>query len=175
MPLIDAIELYLLASPRASRRSTTYRRFDDKSVFQKVSNSTAFPMTNSNKPSDCDHGRRAAMRTRSASRAMTNSGELRGLAQRGLRGVKLGPANRGRRLDAAERQAKVIEAKAIDAGRSATSVNWYWFVIVPCGPYPPPQPVRVIRIIPNRATATIGQPRIPIIAPREGYCLASDH
>ena len=41
-------------------------------------------------------------------------GELRGLAQRGLRGVKLGRANRGRRLDAAERQAKVIEAKAID-------------------------------------------------------------
>jgi len=35
-------------------------------------------------------------------------------AQRGLRGIKLGPANRGRRLDAAERQAKVIEAKAID-------------------------------------------------------------
>jgi hypothetical protein len=38
-------------------------------------------------------------------------GELRGLAhnqlfrQRGLFGVKLGPANRGRRLDAAERQA----------------------------------------------------------------------
>jgi hypothetical protein len=39
-------------------------------------------------------------------------GELRGLAhsqvfnQRGLRGIKLGPANRGRRLDAAERQAR---------------------------------------------------------------------
>jgi len=38
-------------------------------------------------------------------------GELRGLShsplfrQRGLFGVKLGPANRGRRLDAAERQA----------------------------------------------------------------------
>ena len=45
---------------------------------------------------------------------MTYRGELRRVAQRGLRGVKLGRANRGRRLDAAERQAKVIEAKAID-------------------------------------------------------------
>jgi hypothetical protein len=48
-------------------------------------------------------------------------GELRGLAhsqlyrQRGLWGVKLGPANRGRRLDAAERQA--IEQKMKDEGR----------------------------------------------------------
>ena len=48
-------------------------------------------------------------------------GELRGLAhaqlyrQRGLFGVKLGPANRGRRLDAAERQA--IEEKMRDDGR----------------------------------------------------------
>jgi hypothetical protein len=45
-------------------------------------------------------------------------GELRGLAhsqlfsQRGLRGTTLGPANRGRRLDAAERQA--IEQKLRD-------------------------------------------------------------
>jgi hypothetical protein len=35
--------------------------------------------------------------------------------QRGLFGVKLGPANRGRRLDAAERQA--IEKKMRDEGR----------------------------------------------------------
>ena len=48
-------------------------------------------------------------------------GELRGLAhnqlfsQRGLRGTTLGPANRGRRLDAAERQA--IEQKMRDEGR----------------------------------------------------------
>jgi hypothetical protein len=48
-------------------------------------------------------------------------GELRGLGhrqlfrQRGLFGVKLGPANRGRRLDAAERQA--IEQKMRDEGR----------------------------------------------------------
>jgi len=48
-------------------------------------------------------------------------GELRGLAhrqlyrQRGLWGVKLGPANRGRRLDAAERQ--TIEQKMRDDGR----------------------------------------------------------
>jgi hypothetical protein len=47
------------------------------------------------------------------------SGALRGLShsqlyrQRGLWGVKLGPANRGRRLDAAERQA--IEQKLRDA------------------------------------------------------------
>jgi hypothetical protein len=46
---------------------------------------------------------------------------LRGLAhaqlyrQRGLFGVKLGPANRGRRLDDAERQA--IEQKLKDEGR----------------------------------------------------------
>jgi len=50
-----------------------------------------------------------------------HSGVLRGLAraqqfrQRGLWGVKLGPANRGRRLDAAERQA--IEQKMRDDGR----------------------------------------------------------
>jgi hypothetical protein len=49
------------------------------------------------------------------------SGALRGLAhnqlyrQRGLWGVKLGPANRGRRLDAAERQA--IEQKMRDEGQ----------------------------------------------------------
>ena len=49
------------------------------------------------------------------------SGELRGLShaqlyrQRGLWGVKLGAANRGRRLDAAERQA--IEQKMRDEGR----------------------------------------------------------
>ena len=49
------------------------------------------------------------------------SGVLRGLVhaqlyrQRGLFGVKLGPANRGRRLDAAERQA--IEKKMRDEGR----------------------------------------------------------
>jgi len=48
-------------------------------------------------------------------------GELAGLAhnqlfsQRGLRGTTLGPANRGRRLNAAERQA--IEAKLKDEGR----------------------------------------------------------
>jgi hypothetical protein len=48
-------------------------------------------------------------------------GELRGLSheqlvrQRGLRGIKLGPANRGRRLDAAERQA--IEQKMRNDGR----------------------------------------------------------
>jgi hypothetical protein len=48
-------------------------------------------------------------------------GALRGLAhsqlyrQRGLFGVKLGSANRGRRLDAAERQA--IEQKMRDEGR----------------------------------------------------------
>ena len=48
-------------------------------------------------------------------------GELRGLAhaqlfrQRGLLGTTLGPANRGRRLDAAERQA--IEKKMRDEGR----------------------------------------------------------
>ena len=48
-------------------------------------------------------------------------GELRGLAhshlvnQRGFRGIKLGPANRGRRLDDAERQ--VIEQKMRDEGR----------------------------------------------------------
>jgi hypothetical protein len=48
-------------------------------------------------------------------------GELRGLShsqlfrQRGLHGIKLGPANRGRRLDAAERQA--IEQKLKDEGR----------------------------------------------------------
>ena len=48
-------------------------------------------------------------------------GELCGLAhsqlyrQRGLSGVKLGPANHGRRLDAAERQA--IEQKMRDEGR----------------------------------------------------------
>jgi hypothetical protein len=48
-------------------------------------------------------------------------GELRGLAhnqlfqQRGLRGTTLGPANRGRRLSAAERQA--IEQKMRDEGR----------------------------------------------------------
>jgi hypothetical protein len=48
-------------------------------------------------------------------------GELRGLShsqlyrQRGLWGVKLGPASRGRRLDAAERQA--IEQKMRDEGR----------------------------------------------------------
>jgi hypothetical protein len=47
-------------------------------------------------------------------------GELRGLShsqlyhQRGLWGVKLGPANRGRRLDATERQA--IEQKMRDEG-----------------------------------------------------------
>jgi len=35
--------------------------------------------------------------------------------QRGLWGVKLGPANRGRRLDAAERQ--TIEQKMRDDGR----------------------------------------------------------
>jgi hypothetical protein len=45
-------------------------------------------------------------------------GELRGLAhaqlyrQRGFHGIKLGPANLGRRLDAAERQA--IEQKLKD-------------------------------------------------------------
>jgi hypothetical protein len=49
------------------------------------------------------------------------SGVLRGLAHsqlfrpRGLYGVKLGPANRGRRLDTAERQA--IEQKMRDEGR----------------------------------------------------------
>jgi hypothetical protein len=49
------------------------------------------------------------------------SGGLRGLShsqlyrQRGLYGIKLGPANRGRRLDAAERQA--IEQKMRDEGR----------------------------------------------------------
>ena len=49
------------------------------------------------------------------------SGVLRGLAhaqlyrQRGLHGIKLGPANRGRRLDAAERQA--IEQKMRDERR----------------------------------------------------------
>jgi hypothetical protein len=48
-------------------------------------------------------------------------GELRGLAhnqlfaQRGLRGTMLGPANRGRRLDVAERQA--IEQKMRDDRR----------------------------------------------------------
>ena len=48
-------------------------------------------------------------------------GELRGLThaqlfrQRGLRGTTLGPANRGRRLDAAERQA--IEQRMRDEGR----------------------------------------------------------
>ena len=48
-------------------------------------------------------------------------GELAGLAhsqlfsQRGLRGVKLGPANRGRRLNAVERQ--VIEQRMKDEGR----------------------------------------------------------
>jgi hypothetical protein len=48
-------------------------------------------------------------------------GELRGLthsqlfSQRGLRVSTLGPANRGRRLDAAERQA--IEQKMRDDGR----------------------------------------------------------
>ena len=48
-------------------------------------------------------------------------GELAGLAhsqlfsQRGFRGIKLGPANCGRRLDAAERQA--IEQKMRDEGR----------------------------------------------------------
>jgi hypothetical protein len=48
-------------------------------------------------------------------------GELRGLAhsqlfsQRGLRGITLGPANRGRRLAAAERQA--VEQKMRDEGR----------------------------------------------------------
>jgi hypothetical protein len=48
-------------------------------------------------------------------------GELRGLShsplfrQRGLFGVKLGPANRGRRLDAAE--CKAIEQKMRDEGR----------------------------------------------------------
>jgi hypothetical protein len=48
-------------------------------------------------------------------------GNLRGLShsqlyrQRGLHGVKLGPANRGRRLDTAERQA--IEQKMRDEGR----------------------------------------------------------
>ena len=48
-------------------------------------------------------------------------GGLRGLGhsqlfrQRGLHGIKLGPANRGRRLDAAERQA--IEKKMRDEGR----------------------------------------------------------
>jgi hypothetical protein len=47
-------------------------------------------------------------------------GELRGshsqlYRQRGLWGVKLGPANRGRRLDAAERRA--IEQKMRDEGR----------------------------------------------------------
>jgi hypothetical protein len=48
-------------------------------------------------------------------------GGLRGLShsqlyrQRGLWGVKLGPANRGRRLDAAERQA--IEQRMKDEGR----------------------------------------------------------
>ena len=52
-------------------------------------------------------------------------GELAGLAhnqlfsQRGLRGTTLGPANRGRRLDAAERQA--IEQK--NAGRWAAVRN----------------------------------------------------
>ena len=50
-----------------------------------------------------------------------HSSALRGLAraqqyrQRGMWGVKLGPANRGRRLDAAERQA--IEQKMRDEGR----------------------------------------------------------
>jgi hypothetical protein len=49
------------------------------------------------------------------------SGALGGLShsqlyrQRGLWGVKLGPANRDRRLDAAERQA--IEQKMRDEGR----------------------------------------------------------
>ena len=49
-------------------------------------------------------------------------GELRGLTalaqlfrQRGLRGTTLGPAHRGRRLDAVERQA--IERKMRDEGR----------------------------------------------------------
>jgi hypothetical protein len=48
-------------------------------------------------------------------------GELRGLAhsqlfsQRGFRGTTLGPANRGRRLDAAERQ--TIEQKMRNEGR----------------------------------------------------------
>jgi len=44
------------------------------------------------------------------------SSRVSGLAAaRGLWGVKLGPANRGRRLDAAERQA--IEQKMRDEGR----------------------------------------------------------
>ena len=48
-------------------------------------------------------------------------GVLRGLAhnqlfrQRGFHGIKLGPASRGRRLDAAERQA--VEQKMPDEGR----------------------------------------------------------
>ena len=48
-------------------------------------------------------------------------GELRGLAhnqlfaQRGLRGTTLGPANRGRRLGAAERRA--MEQRMRDEGR----------------------------------------------------------
>jgi hypothetical protein len=48
-------------------------------------------------------------------------GELAGLAhsqlfsQRGFRGIKLGPANRGRRLSIAERQA--IKQKMRDEGR----------------------------------------------------------
>jgi hypothetical protein len=56
-------------------------------------------------------------------------GELRGLAhsqlfsQRGLRGAKFGPANRGCRLDAAERQA--IEQKMQDEGRLWVSLRAY--------------------------------------------------
>jgi len=47
---------------------------------------------------------------------VSSAGDQAPLSRRAARprGVKLGPANRGRRLDAAERQAKVIEAKAID-------------------------------------------------------------
>src|SRR5262245_35793977 len=54
-------------------------------------------------------------------------GALRGLAhnqlfaQRGLRGTTLGPGNRGRRLDAAERQA--IEQKMRDEGRLEKSAR----------------------------------------------------
>jgi len=53
-------------------------------------------------------------RWRSRSSAITGLSHEQLDRQRGFRGIKLGPANRGRRLDAAERQAKVIEAKAID-------------------------------------------------------------
>src|SRR5262245_19593554 len=63
------------------------------------------------RPESARHGRRVSYA----------HGALRGLAhsqlyrQRGLWGVKLDPANRGRRLDAAERQ--TIEQKMRDDGR----------------------------------------------------------